>query len=99
MTLAAPKVDDGSPKVGVRVKLEGLQYRLEVSWSDGAVTAPDLTIGPGVKALAVRVPGKSGGITGGWRDEVEEGGAYRLKCPSKAERGVRGVTYLLVDIH
>lgn len=98
--LTAPKAREGAPKEGGRVELKGLQYGADVSGRDTPATAPDLDTGPpNVMPLALKAPGKLGGVTGGWRDEGAEGVIYSLKYSSKAERGVRGVKHLLVNIH
>lgn len=81
--LAAPKVVEGAPKEGARVEPKGLPYGADVSGRGTPATAPDLTTGPDVKPLALKAPGKLGGVTGGWRNEGEEGGIYSFKYPSR----------------
>ncbi len=53
-----------------------LQYGADVSH-------PDLNTGSEVMPLALKAPGKSVGVTGGWRDEGKEQGTSSLKYFSK----------------
>lgn len=102
--LLAPKVGVGAPWGEAMVEMKGLEYEGDVS-----AKAPGFSKGLDVMPAVLKVPGKSRKVAGRWRVEGEgrrEGVKHSLKnsskekmCQGRAERGVRRVIHLLVNVH